>query len=89
MSEQDDEWYNEFNGAFFLTMGTAFFGLIVAILNAVIKSRCKRFSLCCGLFTAERNYEDDVIETEGQPPLINNPSNVDLEAYGDARENNV
>ena len=89
MSEQEDAWYNEFNGAFWLTMSGAFFAFLVAVLNALIKSRCKTFSLCCGLFTAERNWEDDVIETEGQPPLINNPSNVDLEAYGDARENNV
>ena len=85
----EDPWYNEFNGAFFLTMGGAFFGFVVAILNALIKSRCKSYSCCFGLFTAERNWEDDVIETEGQPPLINNPSNVDLEAFGDARENNL
>ena len=89
MSEQEDAWYNEFNGAFWLTMSGALFAFLVAVLNAVIKSRCKRFSVCCGLFTAERNWEDDVIETEGQPPLINNPSNVDLEAFGDARENNL
>ena len=86
MSEQEDgEWWHTFNGVFWLTMSASFFGLIVAVLNALIKSRCKSFSCCCGLFTAERNWEDDVIQTEGQPPLINNPSNVDLEA----RENNV
>ena len=85
----DEEWYNEFNGAFWLTMSGAFFGLVVAVLNALIKSRCKSFSCCCGLFTAERNWEDDVIETEGQPPIINNTSNVDLESYGDARDENV
>ena len=82
--EEQEEWYQEFNGAFWLTMSGAFFGLVVAILNALIKSRCKSFSCCCGLFTAERNWEDDVIETNGQPPIINNVSNVDLENYSDA-----
>ena len=89
MSEQEDSWWVEFGSVFWLTIGGAFFGFIVAILNALIKSRCKSFSCCWGLFTAVRNWEDDVIEAEGQPALINNPSNVNLEAYGDARENNV
>lgn len=81
----EEDWYNEFNGAFWLTMSGAFFGLIVAVLNALIKSRCKSFSCCCGLFTAERNWEDDVISSAGdRPPIINNPSNVDLENFGDA-----
>ena len=83
--QEDEPWFDTFNGAFWLTISGAFFGLIVAILNALIKSRCKSFSCCCGLFTAERNWEDDVIETAGQPPIINNTSNVDLETYGDAR----
>ena len=84
--EEQEEWYQEFNGAFWLTMSGAFFGLIVAILNALIKSRCKHYSCCFGLFTAERNYEDDVISNagDGRPPIINNVSNVDLENYSDA-----
>ena len=84
---QEDPWWQEFNGAFWLTMSGAFFGLVVAILNALIKSRCKSYSCCFGLFTAERNWEDDVISSagDGAPPIINNPSNVDLEAFGDAR----
>ena len=90
MVEPREDWYNEFNGAFWLTMSGAFFGLVVAVLNAIIKSRCKSISLCCGLFTAERNWEDDVISNNGDaPPIINNASNVDLEAFGDARDNNV
>ena len=60
----EDPWFREFNGAFWLTMSGAFFGLIVAVLNAMIKSRCKRFSLCCGLFTAERNYLLKVINNK-------------------------
>ena len=65
---QEDPWWQEFGGAFWLT------------------SRCKSYSCCFGLFTAERNYEDDVISNVGDgPPIINNTSNVDLESYGDAR----
>mgnify|MGYP003629214596 CR=1 FL=1 len=83
---QDDTWWQEFGGAFWLTMSGAVFAFLVAVLNALIKSRCKSYSCCCGLFTAERNYEDDVISNVGdRPPIINNTSNVDLESFGDAR----
>ena len=83
---QDETWWQEFGGAFWLTMSGAVFAFFVAVLNALIKSRCKSYSCCFGLFTAERNYEDDVISNVGDgPPIINNTSNVDLESYGDAR----
>ena len=82
--QEDDEWWHTFNGVFWLTMSASLFAFFVAVLNALIKSRCKSYSCCCGVFTAERNYEDDVIETDGQPPIINNVSNVDLENYSDA-----
>tara|TARA_R110000765_G_scaffold20345_2_gene52870 strand:+ start:429 stop:689 length:261 start_codon:yes stop_codon:yes gene_type:complete len=83
---EEDPWYKEFGGAFWLTMSGAIFAFLVAVLNALIKSRCKSYSCCFGLFTAERNYEDDVLSQVGdRPPIINNPSNVDLESYGDAQ----
>tara|TARA_R110000823_G_scaffold190945_1_gene322535 strand:- start:91 stop:396 length:306 start_codon:yes stop_codon:yes gene_type:complete len=84
---QDETWWQEFGGAFWLTMSGAVFAFLVAVLNALIKSRCKSYSCCFGLFTAVRNFEDDVISNagDGAPPIINNPSNVDLEAFGDAR----
>ena len=83
---QEDPWWQEFGGAFWLTMSGAIFAFLVAVLNALIKSRCKSYSCCFGLFKAERNWEDDVLSQAGdRPPIINNPSNVDLESYGDAR----
>ena len=86
MTEDKDKFYNEFNGAFWLTMATAVFGFGVALMNAMIKSRCKTFSCCCGLFSVERNWEDDVISNagDGRPPIINNPSSVNLEEFESA-----
>ena len=79
LQEEQEPWWREFNAAFWLTLSGAFFGLVVAVLNALLKSRCKNFNCCCGLFKAERNWEDDVIEQEGQPPLVTQPSDVNLQ----------
>jgi len=76
LQEEKEPWFKEFNAAFWLTFSGAFFGLVVAVLNALLKSRCKEFNCCCGLFKAERNWEDDVIE-QGQ--IITQPSDVNLE----------
>jgi len=71
-------WFDEFNSGFFITVSASFFALIVAGLNAVLKSRCKGCSCCYGCFTCERNFEDDVIEQEGQPPLVTQQSGVSM-----------
>ncbi len=71
-------WYDEFNGAFFITISASFFAVCVAGLNAVLKSRCKGCSCFWGCFECQRNFEDDVIEAEGQPPLITQPSGVSM-----------
>lgn len=52
-------WYETFDSAFWLTLSGGFFGVIVAVLNAVLKSRCKRCNFLC--FSCERNFEDDDI----------------------------
>ena len=41
-------WYEEFDGAFWLTLAGAIFGFGGVCLNAILKSRCKEFR-CCGL----------------------------------------
>ena len=71
-------WYEEFGATFFITISASVCALCVAALNAVLKSRCKGCSCCYGCFTCERNFEDDVIEADGQPPLITQPSGVSM-----------
>jgi len=43
-----DVWYNEFNGAFWLTLSGAVFAFCGVCLQAILKSRCKSFN-CCGI----------------------------------------
>ena len=42
-----DDWIQEFGSAFWLTIVASVFGFGGVCLQAVLKSRCKRFSCCC------------------------------------------
>jgi len=42
-----EPWYTEFDGAFWLTLAGALFGFGGVFLQAILKSRCKKFSCCC------------------------------------------
>ena len=44
----DRQWWDEFNGAFWLTLSGALFAFGGVCLKAILKSRCKEFR-CCGL----------------------------------------
>ena len=78
--EKEDAWWIEFGSVFWLTMSGAFFGFMVAVLNAILKSRCKNCNFLC--FKCERSYEDDVLtpRSDGLAPIINSTSGVNLVA---------
>ena len=48
-------WYEEFGSAFFLTALTACLGFASLIVRAALKSNCKLFNCCCGLFRCVRD----------------------------------
>ena len=48
-------WHDEFGSAFFLTALTACLGFASLIVRAALKSNCKNFNCCCGLFRCVRD----------------------------------
>ena len=48
-------WHDEFGSAFFLTVLTACLGFASLIVRAALKSNCKNFNCCCGLFRCVRD----------------------------------
>ena len=55
-------WFQEFNAAFFLSMGTLIFGFGGVIINGMFKSKCKKCKLCC--VEIERDIEIESKEDE-------------------------
>ena len=48
MNSESKHFYDEFNSAFWLTLAGAVFGFLGVCLQAILKSRCTKFS-CFGL----------------------------------------
>ena len=70
-------WYEEFDGAFWLTMAGAIFGFGGVCLQAVLKSKCKEFH-CCGLHCIRdisNTVDEDFDINLPAPPTI--PKRVD------------
>ena len=57
-------WYDEFGGTFWLTLAGALFGFLALIVRASLKSNCKNFSCCCGLFKCVRDTTVDPDDLE-------------------------
>lgn len=62
MSSTDLPFYNTFNSGFWLSMAALIFGFGGVCFNACYKSKCKQFSVCCGLITVDRDIdaEEDI-----------------------------
>jgi len=52
-------WWEEFNSAFFLTLSGSLFALSALLVKAALKSNCKMFSCCGGLFKCVRDTTDE------------------------------
>ena len=57
-------WHDEFGSAFFLTVLTACLGFASLIVRVALKSNCKTFNCCCGLFRCVRDTTENVDELE-------------------------
>jgi hypothetical protein len=57
-------WYDEFGSSFWLTLSGAFFAFLGLIVRASLKSNCKNFSCCCGLFKCVRDTTADLDDLE-------------------------
>ena len=66
---------NQFNGSFWLSMAGLAIGFLSLGIRYCLKSKCRRCSLCCGLFTIERDIpaelEEEKMELEnGMNPYV-------------------
>jgi hypothetical protein len=57
MSSQELPFYNTFNSAFWLALAGLLFGFGGVCFKACYASKCKQFSVCCGLIKVDRDIE--------------------------------
>jgi hypothetical protein len=60
-------FYNNFNGTFFLSLGTLFITAVSVCLGFALKSKCKNVKLCFGCLEIERDVELEADVEMAQP----------------------
>ena len=63
------DWMKEFNGIFFISLGTLIFGFLGLIVRYTLKSKCEHFKCCFGLFDIDRRVDLEVQEEIAQMEL--------------------
>ena len=56
------DWYNEFNGAFFISLATLLIGGFGVLIRACLSSKCSQSNICFGCISIERDVhiEEDI-----------------------------
>ncbi len=65
----DSLFSNDFNGTFFLSLGTLFITAISVCLGFALKSKCKNVKVCFGCLEIERDIDAEVDVEMAQPPV--------------------
>lgn len=60
------DWKSIYDGVFFITIATILTGSFGLSVRYCLKSKCERFSLCCGLFEIIRRVDLEVKEELAQ-----------------------
>jgi hypothetical protein len=69
MSDNNNNLFsNDFNGTFFLSLGTLFITAISVCLGFALKSKCKNVKVCFGCLEIERDIDAEVDVEMAQPP---------------------
>ncbi len=68
MSDNNNLFSNDFNGTFFLSLGTLFITAISVCLGFALKSKCKNVKVCFGCLEIERDVELEADVEMAQPP---------------------
>lgn len=50
-------WFEEFNSIFFITISTIVVGAFGLSVKYCLKSKCEKFSVCCGLLHIDRRVD--------------------------------
>jgi hypothetical protein len=53
------DWYNVYDGVFFISLATLFFGCLSLTIKTCYKSKCKTCRFCGGMFFIERDTENE------------------------------
>ena len=72
-------YIDNFSPEFWIVIVGSLIGFFTVVLQQCYKSKCDRFSLCCGLLRIHRNIEAELEIDEINltvPPPIPPPSNV-------------
>ena len=63
------EWFDTFDGIFFLTIGSLVCAGFTLVIRYCLKSKCDTIKLCFGLIMVHRNVELEVEEEMKQMEL--------------------
>jgi hypothetical protein len=66
-----DNWFNTFDGVFFLSVASLFFGSVSLMVRYCLKSKCNEINLC-GFIKVHRDINAEFKEFE----IINNNKNI-------------
>lgn len=67
------DWFDTFNSAFWITVGTMTFGFLAVALKTALASKCDDLNLCYGCVKIHRRVEletpvvDSPISSQSQP----------------------
>jgi hypothetical protein len=62
-------YQNNFDGVFFLSLGTLFITAISVCLGFALKSKCSNVKVCFGCLEVERDIDAEVDVEMAQPPV--------------------
>ena len=77
MSDNTSLFYNNFNGTFFLSLGTLTITAVSVCLGFALKSKCKNVKLCFGCLEIERDIDAELDVEMAQPPIAPVPATAD------------
>ena len=63
-------WYDQFNGAFWISLATLTFGAIAVCVRASLASKCSNTNICFGCIKIER---DVYVEEDIELAVMNRP----------------
>jgi hypothetical protein len=56
------DWFNTYDGVFFLGIATLLFGCLGLVVRTAYRSKCKDCSICFGLIKITRDTEGEIKE---------------------------
>lgn len=68
------EWYQTFDSVFWITIA----GMLFGVIGVVMKSRCRQFSCCWGVFQIERDIQAEIEFEQMRTRQLNRQRSIQL-----------